>query len=108
MTDRYGRLRRQGEAEPYESVEQLRSLTEQQLVEKYDSWMAHINKLPLGDKRALTSRAQTYMDELHRREMVRQGDRMEKLTRSLNRLTWFIAGATVVGVILTALALIFG
>jgi hypothetical protein len=33
---------------------------------------------------------------------------MEALPRSLNRLTWVIAGATVVGVLLTVLMLILG
>jgi hypothetical protein len=102
------RWRRLAKDTHYERVGELRDLSEQELIEKYDAWMVHVNKLPPSDKTALTNRAQTYMNELHRRETLRQGERMEALTRSLNRLTWFIAGATVVGVILTALALIFG
>jgi hypothetical protein len=46
-------------------------------------------------------RAQVYRDELARRETVH-------LTKSLNRLTWFIAGATIIGVALTALTLLSG
>jgi len=70
-------------------------------------------------------RAQVYADELARREMVRQGERLEALTRSLNRLTWWIVVltvliaiatlvvatlvvATLVGVGLTAVALLSG
>jgi hypothetical protein len=49
-----------------------------------------------------------FLDELTRREAVRQGERMEALPRSLNRLTWVIAGATIVGVLLTVLMLILG
>jgi hypothetical protein len=49
-----------------------------------------------------------FLDELTRREAVRQGGRMEALPRSLNRLTWVIAGATIVGVLLTVLMLILG
>jgi len=49
-----------------------------------------------------------YLDELRRRETVRQGDRMEALTRSLNRLTWVITIATLIGVFLTALTLTLG
>jgi hypothetical protein len=59
-----------------------------------------------------------YLDELTRRarrETVRQGARMEALTTSLKRLTWWIVVltviiviATVVGVLLTALTLTLG
>jgi hypothetical protein len=49
-----------------------------------------------------------FLDELARREAVRQGERMEALTRSINRLTWVITGATLVGVLLATLTLIFG
>jgi ABC-type nitrate/sulfonate/bicarbonate transport system permease component len=40
--------------------------------------------------------------------MDRQGERMEALTRSLNRLTWAIAIATFIGVALTAWTLLSG
>jgi len=49
-----------------------------------------------------------YLDELSRRETVRQGKRMEALTRSLNRLTWVITVATLIGVALTAWTLLSG
>jgi uncharacterized membrane protein len=56
-----------------------------------------------------------YLDELTRRETVRQGERMEALTTSLKRLTWWIVVltviiviATVVGVLLTTLTLTLG
>jgi hypothetical protein len=42
-----------------------------------------------------------YLDELARRETVRQGERMEALTRSLNHLTKWIVGLTVVITIAT-------
>ena len=49
-----------------------------------------------------------FLDELTRREAVRPGEGMEVWPRSLNRLTWVIAGATIVGVLLTVLILILG
>jgi hypothetical protein len=49
-----------------------------------------------------------YLDELTRRETVRQGARMQALTTSLNRLTWVITIATLIGVFLTVLTLILG
>jgi hypothetical protein len=37
--------------------------------------------------------------------VVRQGERTEELTRSINRLSWVVTGATILIVMLTALAL---
>jgi hypothetical protein len=78
-------------------VENLRSMTEEELIRSHDSEMqnraAHYN---------------IYLDELRRRETLRQGERMEILTTSINRLTWVITGATIVGVVLTAVGLLFG
>ena len=48
------------------------------------------------------------MNELLRRETVRQGERMEALTSSLNLFTWAIAIATVIGVALTVWTLLSG
>ena len=86
------------------NVEHLRSMSVEELMRLHDEEMqnraAHYN---------------VCLDELARREAVRQVERMEVLTRSLNRLTtWIvaltvlIAIATVVGVILTAVAVISG
>ena len=59
--------------------------------------------------------AQIYLDELRRRETLRQGERMERLTKSLNSLTWWIvvltvviAVATLVSVALTAWSFLSG
>jgi hypothetical protein len=52
--------------------------------------------------------AQIYLDELRRRETLRQGERMERLTRSINLLTGVITGATIIGVVLTGVGLFFG
>jgi hypothetical protein len=107
MSDRYRRLLG-GETNPYESVEELRTLSEQELIKKHDSWMAHVNKLPAMDKTALTNRARIYTDELQRREMVRQGDRMEALTRSMYVLSAVGVLVAIVGVILTAMTYFSG
>jgi CHASE3 domain sensor protein len=109
------RRRRLGKGTPYERVGELRNLSEQELIAKHDSWIDHANNLLASDKTAITNRAQTYMNELHRRESIRQGERMEALTRSLNHLTkWIvaltvlIAIATLIGVFLAALTLTLG
>jgi hypothetical protein len=75
-------------------IEDLRKMSEAELFNKHDE--------------AMKTRAEhynIYLDELARREAMRQGERMEALTASINRLTWFIAGATLVGVILTLVSL---
>jgi hypothetical protein len=79
------------------NVEHLRSASEEELMRLHNEEMknrsAHYN---------------VFLDELTRRETVRQGMRMEALTRSLNRLTWVITIATLIGVLLTALTLTLG
>jgi hypothetical protein len=93
-----------------ERISELRALSEAQLIEKHDALVeeARTTRKPgPGAKLQWLERAQVYADELTRREMVRQGERMEALTRSINWLTWFILGATIVGVILTAVSLLF-
>ena len=78
-------------------IEDLRNMSEEELVRGHDRDMqnraAHYN---------------IYLDELARRETLRQGDRMEKLTRSINALTIVITGATLLGVALTAWSLLAG
>jgi hypothetical protein len=39
-------------------------------------------------------RAQVYADELARRQTISQGERMEALTKSLNRFIWWIVSLT--------------
>jgi|SRR5215203_790317 len=92
-----------------EGLDELRSLSEDELMVRHDACMVEAYQADLLDLRMLfIERARRYADELTRKENVRQGSRMEKLTRSLNLLTWVITIATLVGVGLTALALIFG
>jgi len=94
-----------------DNIDDLRALSEQELVWRYDALVDHANTITtmMGAKTPSLNHAQTYMNELLRRENVRQGERMEALTKSLNYLTWWIvaltvliAAATLVGVVLTA------
>ncbi len=79
------------------NVRDLRSMSEDELMSRHDSEMlnrsAHYN---------------IYLDELRRRETLRQGERMERLTSSINALTIIVAIATLVGVALTAWGLLSG
>jgi hypothetical protein len=69
-------------------IEELRDLTEAELIRRYDEVVDHANRITrMGAKTPFLSYAETYMNELLRRETVRQGERMEALTSSLNLLT---------------------
>lgn len=91
------------------SVEELHGLSEQELIWRHDEVADAANRVPGSmTKTPYLDRAQVYAAELARREAVRQGQRMEALTESLNRLTWVITVATIIGVCLTAASLLFG
>jgi hypothetical protein len=62
-----------------ETIEELRSLSDEEVIHKHD--------------RIATTTVvgtQHYLSELARRDTIRQGERMERLTVSINRLTWVI------------------
>jgi hypothetical protein len=77
------------------NIERLRRLPDEELMRLQNEEMhyraAHYN---------------AYLEELVRREVIRQGERMEELNWSVNRLTYLITGATILLVILTTLTLI--
>ena len=80
-----------------ETIEELRNLPDEEVIQRHDSAAVHT---VVG--------TQHYLDELARRDAVRQGERMERLTASINRLTWAITGATIIGVVLTLVSLLSG
>jgi hypothetical protein len=96
-----------------ESVDELHTLPEAELVRRHDELVRELNRTnprisATTTRQEYTSRIEAYLDELARRETALQGERMEALTRSLNRLTWVITIATIIGVCLTAWALLSG
>jgi hypothetical protein len=76
-------------------IERLRRLPEEELMRLQDEEMRH-----------RAAHYNVYLDELARREALKQGERIEELTRSTNRLTWIVIAATILIMILTTLALI--
>jgi hypothetical protein len=106
--DREYEARREDEArQVYEAhllrgarIGELHTLPEAELVERHDSLVAEANRTRTPNLQWL-ERAQVYADELTRRETARQGERMEGLTRSLNRLTQWIVVLTVIVVVAT-------
>jgi hypothetical protein len=75
------------------NVEHLRSVSEEELMRLHNEEMKN-----------RADHYNVYLDELTRRETIRQGQRMEALTTSLNRLTRWIVGLTVI----IAIAKLFG
>jgi hypothetical protein len=53
-------------------------------------------------------RAHAYRAILEYRQSTRQSQRIEVLTRSMNRLTWVVVLATIVGVAMTVWVLLSG
>ena len=80
-----------------ETIDELRNLSDEDIVRRHD---AKAKNTSVGTYH--------YLDELARRDAVRQGERMENLTTSINRLTIVVTVATVVGVLLTAWGVIYG
>jgi hypothetical protein len=78
-------------------IERLRRLPEEELQRLHYEETLH--RPVYSDK---------YLDELARRQEVRQGERMDRLTRSIDRLAWILTGATILWVFMTALKLIIG
>jgi hypothetical protein len=104
-------IERRGRLMRGESIRELRSLPEAELSKNYDALMEVSADPSVTNRDAqmrYVARAQVYADELVRRETIRQGKRMEALTTSLNRLTWVITVATIIGVLLTAWAVLSG
>jgi hypothetical protein len=103
-TDPQVRLERWSRLLQGERVSELHALPEAQLIEKHDALVeeaAATKKPNPSAKLQWLERARVYTDELARREAVRQGERMEALTRSMNRLTKIVTIATIAGVIAT-------
>jgi hypothetical protein len=101
-----------------DSIEELHALPNEQLVARHDVLAGEARRY-LGIDRTESMRflelSRDFAGEITRRETARQGERMEALTRSLNSLTVWIVGltvliaiATVIGVALTAWALLSG
>jgi hypothetical protein len=96
-----------------ETVSELRELPEAELEQRHDALVEYLSRMDLYAARPnviqeLRRRIEAFSTELARRETVRQAKRMEALTKSLNRLTWVITIATIIGVGLTAWTLLSG
>ena len=87
-----------------ESARELRELSNVELDVRHDVFVGLLNRpgqariAALIQRQEYISRIDSYLMERRRRETASQGECMEALSRSINRLTVIIAVATIVGV----------
>ena len=74
------------------SLTALRALSEDELVRRYDA----LTMPPDAEVAWPRIEANDYLNELDRRDAAAQGDRIERLTRTVTRLTWVIAILTAI------------
>jgi hypothetical protein len=72
--------------------------------------MRSVGDAPVGDleRQIRIGRVHAYQTILKYRQVHRQGQRIEALTRSMNRLSWVVVLATIVGAGMRAWALLGG
>jgi DNA polymerase II large subunit len=94
----------------HESVVELRALPDEEIERRHDVIMRSVGDDSVGDleRQIRIGRAHAYRVILEHRQLTRQGQRMEALTRSMNRLTWVVVLATIVGAGMTTWALLSG
>ena len=93
----------------HETIAELRALPDAELERRHDVAEQTVTSTRDAQERLLyIERARLYRTELEQRQGIRQAERMEALTRSMNRLSWVVVLATIVGVGLTVWALLSG
>ena len=86
---------------------ELRILPTDELAVRHDACLVMAtDELGSDMKNLYLERARVYRAEQTRRETERQDERMEALTRSMNRLAWVGVAVAVVGVVLSLLTLL--
>ena len=83
----------------HETVEELCALPDAEVERRHDAVMQSLSDDSIGDleRQIRMGRAHAYRAILEYRQSTRQSQRMEALTRSMNRLTWVVVLATIVG-----------
>jgi hypothetical protein len=91
----------------HETIAELRGLPDAKLERRHDVVEQAVTNTKDDQERLLyIERARLYRTELEQRQGVRQAERMEALTRSMNRLSWVVVLATIAGVGITVWALL--
>jgi hypothetical protein len=93
----------------HETIAELRALPDAELERRHDATVQAVASTREAQERQLyIERARLYRTELEQRQGVRQAERMEALTWSMNPLTWVVLLATIAGVGITVWALLWG
>jgi hypothetical protein len=94
----------------HETMEELRALPDAEIERRHDAVMQSLSDDSIGDleRQIRIGRAHAYRAILEHRQSTRQGQRMEALTRSMNRLTWVVVLATILGVGMTVWVILSG
>jgi hypothetical protein len=94
----------------HETVAELRALPDAEIERRHDATMQSLSDSSIGaqEREIRIGRAHAYRGILVQRQNVRQAQRVEALTRSMNRLTWVVVLATLVGVGMTVWVLLSG
>ena len=91
----------------HETIAELRALPDAELERRHDvAEQAVENTRDTQERMIYIERARLYRTELEQRQGFRQAQRMEALTRSMNRLSWVVVLATIAGVGITVWALL--
>ena len=94
----------------HETLEELRALPDAEIERRHDAVMQSLSDDSIGDmeRQIRIGRAHAYRAILEYRQSTRQSQRMEALTRSMNRLTWVVVLATILGVGMTVWVILSG
>ena len=84
----------------HETIEELRALPDAEIERRHDATMRSLSdsSIDAQERQIRIGRAHAYRIILEHRQSARQAQRMEALTRSMNRLSWVIVLATIAGV----------
>ena len=94
----------------HETVEEIRNLPDAELEQRHDAVVQALSdtSMEAQERQLHIERAHAYRGVLAQRESVRQAQRIEALTRSMNRLSWVVVLATIAGVGTTVWVLLSG
>ena len=94
----------------HETLEELRALPDAEIERRHDAIMQSLSdsSIDAQERQIRIGRAHAYRAILEHRQSTRQSQRMEALTRSMDRLTWVVVLATIVGVGMTVGVLLSG
>ena len=94
----------------HETLAELRTLPDAELERPHDAVVQALTETSMKAQQSqpYIERTHAYRAVLEQRQSARQAERIEALTRSMNRLTWVVVLATIVGVGTTVWALLSG